>query len=63
MPLMRCKCGRWTNYGIFCFSCRQDAFLDEAFDTVDDFNFESDSSEEEPDVESLDELEEKLNKD
>ena len=24
--MIRCRCGRWTNYGLTCSNCRQDGF-------------------------------------
>ena len=28
MPLVRCKCGRYTQNGIFCTSCQKSSSLD-----------------------------------
>jgi hypothetical protein len=45
--MIRCKCGVWTEYGLTCVNCRQDAYrnllksipvdeIDEACEPIDD---------------------------
>ncbi len=36
MPLVRCKCGRYTNNGFLCTSCQRDASIDSLYAPPDD---------------------------
>ncbi len=36
MPLIRCKCGRYTNNGFLCTNCQRDASIDSLYAPPED---------------------------
>ncbi len=36
MPLVKCKCGRYTQNGIFCTSCQKSSSMDVVYYAIDD---------------------------
>ena len=38
MSLVRCKCGVYTSYGLFCVSCQKDVSIDIVYHTPEDID-------------------------